>query len=164
MNIQKNHIGTGNYFFRQVAQRMNAQFSHGTLTEFDFKTITVFPLLHISLSRVDVGQSLTTLTYTIMIADQNSRITNDFQGLSLEDVYKEYGYSENFNYAYVLQEMYIRIVKEMTYVEQQMFNNLQINRPFAMTPFMQDLDSVLTGYTIDVSLDVLNPIVTDGWC
>ena len=164
MNIEKNHIGTGNYFWKAVADRMGAQYSHGTLTEFDFKAITVFPLLHIAISRIDLNESTAVLTYSIMIADQNMRYSNDFQGMANSTTFEEVGYTEDENYAFVLQEMYVRLIREISYMEQDMYNNLNIQRPYTLTPFIKDTDSVLTGFTADISLNIINPIVTDGWC
>jgi hypothetical protein len=164
MNITKNHIGTGNYFWREVADRIKAQYSHGTMTEFDFKAITVFPLLHIAISRIDISESTSTLTYSIMIADQNMRYSNDFQGMANATTFSEVGYTEDENYVFVLQELYVRILKEIAYMEKQMYNSLNISRPFTLTPFIKDTDSILTGFTGEISLTILNPIVTDGWC
>ena len=163
MDINKNHIGTDNYFWRQVASRMKAQYSHGSLTEKDFKAIAVYPLLHTTINSIQAEQTAT-MQFTIMIADQNINYSNDFQGLDQSEVFQEYGYTENANYAFVLQEMYIRLTKEMEYQEQQMFNSLQIQKPYTLTPMVEDLDAILTGFTADVSLDIINPIVTDGWC
>ena len=164
MDITKNHIGTGNYFWKSVATRMNSQFSHGTLSEFDFKAITVFPLLHIAIRDIQVNGQTALITYSVMIADQNMRYTNDLQGYTNTDLFAQYGYTENVNYSFVLQELYIRIVKEIRYMEEQLYNTLQISRPFTMTPFVQDLDAVLTGFTTDITMEIVNPIVTDGWC
>jgi hypothetical protein len=164
MNIQKNHIGTGNYFFKSVASRLGAQYSHGTLTEFDFKAITVFPLLHIAISRIDMNESTAVITYSIMIADQNIRYSNDFQGMANATTFEQIGYTEDENYAFVLQELYVRIIKELTYMEQEMYNNLNLQRPYTLTPFIKDTDSVLTGFMGDISIVIRNPIVTDGWC
>ncbi len=164
MNITKNHIGTGNYYWKQVASRMDAQYSHGGMTEYDFKAITVFPLLHITLTRIDIDTSTARLTYSIMVADQNIHYSNDFQGMTNAELFEEYGYTENANYAFVLQEIYIRLVKQMEYMEQALYNTLQIEKPYSLTPFAEDLDAVLTGYTGEITLIILNPIVTDGWC
>lgn len=79
MNITKNHIGTGNYYWKEVASRMEAQYSHGSMTEYDFKAITVFPLLHITLMRIDVDSSTARLTYSIMVADQNIHYSKIFK-------------------------------------------------------------------------------------
>lgn len=164
MNINKNHIGTGNYFWKEVAARMEAQYSHGTLTEFDFKAITIFPLLHIAIRDIVLDKSTAVLTYSILIADQNMRYSNDFQGMANSTTFAEYGYSEDENYSFILQEIYIRLVREMTYVEQQIYNSLQISRPLTLTPLIKDTDSVITGFMGDISLTILNPITTDGWC
>lgn len=80
------------------------------------------------------------------------------------ELFAKYGYTENANYAFVLQEIYIRLVKQMEYMEQALYNTLQIEKPYTLNPFAEDLDAVLTGYTGEITLVILNPIVTDGWC
>jgi hypothetical protein len=164
MNINKNHIGTGNYFWKAIASSLNSQYSHGSLTEFDFKSVTVFPLLHVTLTRIDVNDSTSVLSYQIFFADQNIQYSNDFQGQNLVDVNSLSGFTENNNYAFILQELYIRLVKAIKAQEMAMYTNLNINRPFAMNPFLESMDAVLTGFTLDISLTIINPIVTDGFC
>jgi hypothetical protein len=164
MNINKNHIGTGNYFWKTIAASLNAQYSHGSLTEFDFKSVTVFPLLHITLTRVDVNDSTSVLSYQIFFGDQNIKYSNDYQGQDLTNVNSQIGYTENNNYAFILQELYIRLVRAIKSQEMAMYTNLNINRPFTMNPFAESMDAVLTGFTLDISLTIINPIVTDGWC
>jgi hypothetical protein len=164
MDINKNHIGTANYFWKQVAGEIKAQYSHGGLTEFDFKAITVFPLLHISISQIDVTENTANLSYTILVADQNVRYSNDFQGVEPQTTFQQIGYTEDENYAFVLQEIYIRLIKAITKIEKAMFNSVNINRPFTLIPFIKDTDSILTGFTFQISMNIFNPIVTDGWC
>jgi hypothetical protein len=33
-----------------------------------------------------------------------------------------------------------------------------------MNPFGNSFDAVLSGFTLDINLTIINPIVTDGWC
>jgi|LakMenEpi03Aug12_release.lakeMendotaPanAssembly.Ray.scaffolds.fasta_scaffold22386_2 hypothetical protein len=164
MNINQNHIGTGNYFWKTIAASLDAQYSHGSLTEFDFKSVTVFPLLHITLVRIDVDEAITTLSYQVMFGDQNISYSTDFQGKNLVDVFASAGYTEDNNYAFIIQELYVRLVKAIRSQEMAMYTNLNVVRPFTMNPFADSFDAVLSGFTLDINLTIINPIVTDGWC
>jgi hypothetical protein len=49
-------------------------------------------------------------------------------------------------------------------LEQDYFSQIQFQRPIVFNPFVETMDSVLAGYQISVTIDLINPWVTDGDC
>jgi len=50
--MNNNHIGTAFEVMKDIADLEGWNYSHGTLTEFDFKAFLVFPLMHCSIQSV----------------------------------------------------------------------------------------------------------------
>ena len=47
-------------------------------------------------------------------------------------------------------------------LEQTYFSQIQFQRPINFQTFVETMDSVLAGYQIQVTIDLINPWVTDG--
>jgi hypothetical protein len=159
-----NHIGTAFKVFKDIATDEGWNYSHGTLTEFDFKAFTVFPLMHCSIQSVSLTDQIASIQMNIMIADRVNFLKGENGQLNLITVYNQYGYTENENYAHILQEMYVQMSKGLWKLEQDYFNQIQFQRPIVFNPFVETMDSVLAGYQIQVTIDLINPWVTDGDC
>jgi hypothetical protein len=54
MERDKNHIGTVINYFKDVATHMGARFSHGNITEMNFRSALVYPYIHINIGQVSV--------------------------------------------------------------------------------------------------------------
>jgi hypothetical protein len=91
-------------------------------------------------------------------------MSTENQGDNLPTLYSQIGYTENSNYAQILQSLYFDFVTELRKQEQILYNNLQYTRPFDMTPFIETMSDVLAGYTVNLDLTITNPLVTDGFC
>jgi hypothetical protein len=162
--MNNNHIGTAFKVFKDIATDEGWNYSHGTLTEFDFKAFTVFPLMHCSIQSVSLTDQIASIQMNIMIADRVNFLKGENGQLNLITVYNQYGYTENENYAHILQEMYVQMSKGLWKLEQDYFNQIQFQRPIVFNPFVETMDSVLAGYQIQVTIDLINPWVTDGDC
>jgi hypothetical protein len=162
--MNNNHIGTAFKVFKDIATDEGWNYSHGTLTEFDFKAFTVFPLMHCSIQSVSLTDQIASIQMNIMIADRVNFLKGENGQLNLITVYNQYGYTENENYAHILQEMYVQMSKGLWKLEQDYFNQIQFQRPIVFNPFVETMDSVLAGYQISVTIDLINPWVTDGDC
>jgi hypothetical protein len=159
-----NHIGTAFKVFKDIATDEGWNYSHGTLTELDFKAFTVFPLMHCSIQAVSLTDQIASIQMNIMIADRVNFLKGENEQKNLITVYDKYGYTENQNYAHILQEMYVQMLKGLWKLEQDNYSQIQFQRPIVFNPFVETMDSVLAGYQISVTIDLINPWVTDGDC
>ena len=162
--MNNNHIGTAFEVMKDIADLEGWNYSHGTLTEFDFKAFLVFPLMHCSIQSVGLTDQVATIQMNIMVADRVNFLKTENEQENLITEYSQYGYTENQNYANILQDLYVRFSKGLWKTEQDYFNQIQYIRPITFQPFVETLDSVLAGYQITVGIELINPWVTDGDC
>ena len=162
--MNNNHIGTAFEVMKDIADLEGWNYSHGTLTEFDFKAFLVFPLMHCSIQSVALTDQVATIQMNIMVADRMNFLKTENEQENLITEYSQYGYTENQNYANILQDLYVRFSKGLWKTEQDYFNQIQYIRPITFQPFVETLDSVLAGYQITVGIELINPWVTDGDC
>jgi hypothetical protein len=164
MQKDKNHIGTALAFCKDVATEIGARYSHGNITEMNMRSMLVYPYMHTNVGQVSLGSPMATVQVNIMIADRVNTITTENQGLNQETLYSEIGYTENNNYAMVLQQLYVDFAIAVKKYEELYYNALEIQRPIQFTAFEETYDDVIAGFTITLNIDVANPIVTDGYC
>jgi len=162
--MNNNHIGTAFEVMKDIANLEGWNYSHGTLTEFDFKAFLVFPLMHCSIQSVALTDQVATIQMNIMVADRVNFLKTENEQENLITEYSQYGYTENQNYANILQDLYVRFSKGLWRTEQDYYNQIQYIRPITFQPFVETLDSVLAGYQITVGIELINPWVTDGDC
>jgi hypothetical protein len=58
----------------------------------------------------------------------------------------------------------VQFSKGLWLLEQTYYNQIQYQRPIVFNPFVETMDSVLAGYQVQVTIDLINPWVTDGDC
>lgn len=162
--MNNNHIGTAFEVMKDIADLEGWNYSHGTLTEFDFKAFLVFPLMHCSIQSVALTDQVATIQMNVMVADRVNFLKTENEQENLITEYSQYGYTENQNYANILQDLYVRFSKGLWRTEQDYFNQIQYIRPITFQPFVETLDLVLAGYQISVGIELINPWVTDGDC
>ena len=162
--MNNNHIGTAFEVMKDIADLEGWNYSHGTLTEFDFKAFLVFPLMHCSIQSVALTDQVATIQMNVMVADRVNFLKTENEQENLITEYSQYGYTENQNYANILQDLYVRFSKGLWKTEQDYYNQIQYIRPITFQPFVETLDSVLAGYQITVGIELINPWVTDGDC
>ena len=162
--MNNNHIGTAFEVMKDIADLEGWNYSHGTLTEFDFKAFLVFPLMHCSIQSVALTDQVATIQMNVMVADRVNSLKTEHEQENLITEYSQYGYTENQNYANILQDLYVRFSKGLWKTEQDYYNQIQYIRPITFQPFVETLDSVLAGYQITVGIELINPWVTDGDC
>ena len=162
--MNNNHIGTAFEVMKDIADLEGWNYSHGTLTEFDFKAFLVFPLMHCSIQSVALTDQVATIQMNIMVADRVNFLKTENEQENLITEYSQYGYTENQNYANILQDLYVRFSKGLWRTEQDYYNQIQYIRPITFQPFVETLDSVLAGYQITVGIELISPWVTDGDC
>ena len=162
--MNNNHIGTAFEVMKDIADLEGWNYSHGTLTKFDFKAFLVFPLMHCSIQSVSLTDQVATIQMNVMVADRVNFLKTENEQENLITEYSQYGYTENQNYANILQDLYVRFSKGLWRTEQDYYNQIQYIRPITFQPFVETLDSVLAGYQITVGIELINPWVTDGDC
>lgn len=164
MEVTRNHIGTAFHVVRTIANNLGWQYTHGNLSDFDFKQFSVFPLCHNTINAVNVQENVASVNLTLTIADRVYFPKSEMSAVDKSDYLSDYGYTENANYAQILQSLYVDFISELRKQEQLFYNNLNYTRPVGMIPFVETLDSVLAGWSVTLEFTITNPLVTDGFC
>jgi hypothetical protein len=107
---------------------------------------------------------MSNVSVVIDLSDRVNVITSENQGLDESVLYSEIGYTENNNYAMVLQQLYGDFVIAFKKYEMQYFNSLSIQKPFQLQSYIEQETDVLAGFTATLNIEIVNPIVTDGFC
>ena len=126
--MNNNHVGTAFEVMKDIAELEGWNYSHGTLTEFDFKAFLVFPLMHCSIQSVSLTDQVATIQMNVMVADRVNFLKTENEQENLITEYQKYGYTENQNYANILQDLYVRFSKGLWRTEQTYFNQIQYTR------------------------------------
>jgi len=159
-----NHIGTAFKVFKDIATDEGWNYSHGTLDEHSLKAITVYPLLHVTMQNASLTDVTEQFNFNVLIADITNYLKGENEQQDLVDVYSEIGYTENQNYAHILQNLYVEFSRLVYAKEKEYFSQIQWIRPIAFTPFTEGGQDVLTGYNVSITIELQNPWVTDGTC
>lgn len=162
--MNNNHIGTAFQIFKEIADELEWNYSHGTLDEHSLKAITVYPLLHVTMQTASLTDVTEQFNFNILIADITNYLKGENEQQDLVDTYEEYGYTENQNYAHILQNLYVAFAQKLYAKEKEYFSQVQWIRPIAFTPFTEGGQDVLTGYNVSITIELQNVWVTDGTC
>lgn len=162
--MNNNHIGTAFQIFKEIADELGWNYSHGTLDEHSLKAITVYPLLHVTMQTASLTDVTEQFNFNILIADITNYLKGENEQQDLVDVYSEIGYTENQNYAHILQNLYVEFSRLVYAKEKEYYSQIQWIRPIAFTPFTEGGQDVLTGYNVSITIELQNPWVTDGTC
>ena len=162
--MNNNHIGTAFQIFKEIADELGWNYSHGTLDEHSLKAITVYPLLHVTMQTASLTDVTEQFNFNVLIADITNYLKGENEQQDLVDVYSEIGYTENQNYAHILQNLYVEFSRLVYAKEKEYFSQIQWIRPIAFTPFTEGGQDVLTGYNVSITIELQNPWVTDGTC
>lgn len=162
--MNNNHIGTAFQIFKEIADELEWNYSHGTLDEHSLKAITVYPLLHVTMQTASLTDVTEQFNFNILIADITNYLKGENEQQDLVDVYSEIGYTENQNYAHILQNLYVAFAQKLYAKEKEYFSQVQWIRPISFTPFTEGGQDVLTGYNVSITIELQNPWVTDGTC
>lgn len=162
--MNNNHIGTAFQIFKEIADELGWNYSHGTLDEHSLKAITVYPLLHVTMQTASLTDVTEQFNFNILIADITNYLKGENEQQDLVDTYEEYGYTENQNYAHILQNLYVEFSRLLYAKEKEYYSQVQWIRPITFTPFTEGGQDVLTGYNVSITIELQNPWVTDGTC
>ncbi len=151
-------------YLKEVAESCGWNFSHGNLTERPFKKSVVYPLMHANVQNVAAYQSYANITLNVAIIDRVNFLKTENDGLSLTTLYGEYGYTENQNYAHILQELYARFLVKLYTLNVAEYDIITYNYPLTGSPFVEESEDVVAGWSFTLTLSVHSPFVTDGRC
>jgi hypothetical protein len=151
-------------YLKDVAEACEWNYSHGNMTERPFKNSVVYPLLHANIQNVSVYQSYASITVNVAIIDRVNFLKTEDAGLNKTTLYGEYGYTENQNYAHVLQELYVRFLVKLYTINVQNYNEITYNYPLSGSPFVEEAEDVVAGWSFTLTLSVHSPFATDGRC
>ena len=156
-----NNIGTAFAIVQEIAEELGWNYSHGNLTEMGFKAVTVYPLTHLTIQTVQLNDYVSTIQMNVIIADIVNFLKGENEQESLITLYSEQGYTENQNYAHILQDLYVKFSLKLREKEMQYNQSIMIQKPIAFVPFIESDKDVLAGYNITINMDVQSPWVTD---
>lgn len=162
--MNNNHIGTAFQIIKEIADDLGWNYSHGQLTEMGMKAIQIYPLLHVTIQSVSMVDSVATIQLNVVVGDIMNYLKGENENDTLRTTYEKIGYTENQNYAHILQNLYVAFSRELFKKEQLYFDQIQIQRPINFTPFIEGDTDVLAGHNITLNIEVINPWVTDGFC
>jgi hypothetical protein len=81
--------------------------------------------------------------------------------LNLVTLYSELGYTENSNYAHVLQDLYVKFNLKLREKRMQFAEDVNLVYPVTFNPFIEADSDVLAGYTITLTIEGKSPSVID---
>ena len=157
----RNNIGTIFEIVKEISDELGWNYSHGNLTEAGLKSITVYPLVHLSLQQVQLDDYVSQVQFNCIIADQVNYLKTENESLNLVDVYAVQGFTENQNYAHILQDLYVKFALKLREKEMQYNSDISIVKPTTFTPFIEADKDVLAGYNIALNVNITSPSVTD---
>lgn len=162
--MESNHLGQAFEFLKLIAEDCGFNYSHGNLTESPQKNAIVYPLLHANVSSISVSDRTASVSMNVGIMDRVSFLKTEDQALNPEIVYSKIGYTENQNYAHVLQDLYVKFLIALDRVKYQNYAIIQPMMPINFTPFIETENEIVAGHSIMLTLVIDNPFVTDGRC
>lgn len=159
-----NHIGTAFEIIKQVADRLEWNYSHGDITSDPKRSKIVYPLVHTTIGPLQLNKQASIFQMNVMIGDVVNFLKTENQSDSLETKYDLMGYTENQNYANVLQELYVKFSKALYQVQYDRYGEFIFSFPLSFNPFIEDGNDVIAGWTITLTFELQSPFVTDGRC
>jgi hypothetical protein len=115
----------------------------------------------LTIQTVQLNDYVSTIQMNVIIADIVNFLKGENEQESLITLYSEQGYTENQNYAHILQDLYVKFSLKLREKEMQYNQSIMIQKPIAFVPFIEADKDVLAGYNITINMDVQSPWVTD---
>jgi len=81
--------------------------------------------------------------------------------MDLVTLYSEIGYTENSNYAHILNQLYVKFTLKLREKILQYNEDWNVTLPVTMTPFIEADKDVLAGHTISMVCEIRSPWVID---
>lgn len=159
--MSKDNLGGIFAILKEIADELGWNYSHGNMTEKSFKAVQVYPLQHVTINNITVQEQIATYSVNIIIADLVNFLKTENEGLNPVVFYSEIGYTENTNYAHVLQELYVLFNLKVREKRLQYAEDVNIVYPLTFNPFIDAEADVLAGYTITLTIEGKSPSVID---
>jgi hypothetical protein len=159
--MSKDNLGGIFAILKEIADELGWNYSHGNMTEMSLKAVNVYPLQHCTIQSITVQEQIATYSINIIIADLVNFIKTENEQLNLVTLYSELGYTENSNYAHVLQDLYVKFNLKLREKRMQFAEDVNLVYPVAFNPFIEADSDVLAGYTITLTIEGKSPSVID---
>ncbi len=159
--MSKHGIGGVFAVLKEIATELGWNYSHGNLTEVALKAVQVYPLQHCSISTIAVQDQISTVTVNVMVADIVNFLKGENEQDNLVNLYSELGYTENSNYAHILENLYMEFSLKLREKDLAYNEDIRLVRPISMNPFIEADADVLAGFTVDLQFEIRSPWVTD---
>jgi hypothetical protein len=159
--MSKDNLGGIFAILKEIADELGWNYSHGNMTEMSFKAVNVYPLQHCTIQSITVQEQIATYSINIIIADLVNFLKTENEQLNLVTLYSELGYTENSNYAHVLQDLYVKFNLKLREKRLQFAEDVNLVYPVTFNPFIEADSDVLAGYTITLTIEGKAPSVID---
>jgi hypothetical protein len=107
--------------------------------------VNVYPLQHCTIQSITVQEQIATYSINIIIADLVNFLKTENEQLNLVTLYSELGYTENSNYAHVLQDLYVKFNLKLREKRMQFAEDVNLVYPVTFNPFIEADSDVLAG-------------------
>jgi hypothetical protein len=159
--MSKDNLGGIFAILKEIADELGWNYSHGNMTEMSLKAVNVYPLQHCTIQSITVQEQIATYSINIIIADLVNFLKTENEQLNLVTLYSELGYTENSNYAHVLQDLYVKFNLKLREKRMQFAEDVNLVYPVTFNPFIEADADVLAGYTITLTIEGKSPSVID---
>jgi hypothetical protein len=159
--MSKNNIGGIFAIMKEIADELGWNYSHGNLSEVGFRAVQVYPLQHVTIQSITIAEQISTVTLNIVIADIVNYLKGENEQLNQVNLYSQIGYTENSNYAHILNELYVRFSLKLREKMLQYNEDWRVTLPITATPFIEADKDVLAGHTISIVAEIKSPFVID---
>ena len=159
--MSKDNLGGIFAILKEIADELGWNYSHGNMTEMSLKAVNVYPLQHCTIQSITVQEQIATYSINIIIADLVNFLKTENEQLNLVTLYSELGYTENSNYAHVLQDLYVKLNLKLREKRLQFAEDVNLVYPVTFNPFIEADSDVLAGYTITLTIEGKSPSVID---
>ena len=159
--MSKDNLGGIFAILKEIADELGWNYSHGNMTEMSLKAVNVYPLQHCTIQSITVQEQIATYSINIIIADLVNFLKTENEQLNLVTLYSELGYTENSNYAHVLQDLYVKFNLKLREKRLQFAEDVNLVYPVTFNPFIEADSDVFAGYTITLTIEGKSPSVID---
>jgi len=159
--MSKQNIGGLFAILKEIADELGWNYSHGNLSEVGFRAVQVYPLQHVTIQSITVADQISTVTLNVVIADIVNFLKGENETMDLVTLYSEIGYTENSNYAHILNELYVKFTLKLREKILQYNEDWNVTLPITMTPFIEADKDVLAGHTISMVCEIRSSWVID---
>lgn len=159
--MSKQNIGGVFAVLKEISTELGWNYSHGNLSEMGLRAVQVYPIQHVTIQSISVSDQISIYTMNIVIADIVNFLKTENADENPVALYSEIGYTENSNYAHILNDLYVKYTLKLREKQLQYNEDINLTLPVSFTPFIEADTDVLAGHTISLVIEARSPWVID---